>query len=295
LTDERNTTALAPALSATRRDFHTRDGTRMAFYADTSADGIPLLLVHSINAAPSAMEIKPLFEHFRSSRPVYAPDLPGFGASERRDRDYSPQFFAETLCDFVADIAPGKVDIVALSLSSEFAARAASLAPELFRSLTIISPTGFSERAPMNEATGARIVRVLRTPLLGSGLFRLLTVKPIIRYFLGLNFHGPVPAEMVNYATRTAHRPGAIHGPRAFLSGKLFDANATQALYAPLQLPGLVIHDQDPNVSFGKLPQFVEEHANWRAVRIAPTLGLPHFEKLDEVAAALEQFWAAID
>jgi pimeloyl-ACP methyl ester carboxylesterase len=293
LTDEGNTTALAPALSATRSNFHTRSGVKMAFYADTSADGIPLLLVHSINAAPSAMEMKPLFEYFRSTRPVYAPDLPGFGASERKDRDYSPQFFAETLCNFIEDIGARKIDVVALSLSSEFAARAAGLAPELFRSLALISPTGFSERPPMNEATGARIVRVLRTPLLGTGLFRLLTVKPSIRHFLGLNFHGPVSAEMVDYATTTAHRPGAIHGPRAFLSGKLFDADATRALYAPLQLPGLVIYDQDPNVRFDRLPGFVEEHANWRAVRIAPTLGLPHFEKLDEVASALQQFWAA--
>ena len=38
----------------------------------------PLLLIHSINAAGSAYEIKPLYEHYRRSRTVYALELPGF-------------------------------------------------------------------------------------------------------------------------------------------------------------------------------------------------------------------------
>ena len=41
-------------------------------------DTRPLLLLHSINASASAYEVKPLFEHYRQQRPVYAPDLPGF-------------------------------------------------------------------------------------------------------------------------------------------------------------------------------------------------------------------------
>ena len=32
---------------------------------------------------------------------------------------------------------------------------------------------------------------------------------------------------------------------------------------------------------------------NRRAVRIAPTKGLPHWEKLPETTAALDEFWAA--
>jgi hypothetical protein len=33
----------------------------MAYYSDTSVSGRPLVLLHSVNAAPSALEMKPLF------------------------------------------------------------------------------------------------------------------------------------------------------------------------------------------------------------------------------------------
>jgi hypothetical protein len=48
---------------------------RLTYYSAASATGEnlpPLLLIHSINAAGSAYEIKPLYEHYRQSRTVYA-------------------------------------------------------------------------------------------------------------------------------------------------------------------------------------------------------------------------------
>ena len=50
----------------------------LSYYRDGEPDAAPLLLVHSINAAGSAYEMKPVYDHFRSQRAVYAIDLPGF-------------------------------------------------------------------------------------------------------------------------------------------------------------------------------------------------------------------------
>ena len=74
-----------------------------------------MLLVHSINAAPSAMEMKPLFDHYRHRRPVYAPDLPGFGASERGDRPYTPELYADALAQFLEHVIRERADVVPLS------------------------------------------------------------------------------------------------------------------------------------------------------------------------------------
>ncbi|GIS01731.1 MAG: hypothetical protein CM15mP103_02820 [Gammaproteobacteria bacterium] len=41
----------------------------------------------------SAMEMRPLFEHYRDKRPVMAPDLPGFGLSDRPDVLYSSNMY----------------------------------------------------------------------------------------------------------------------------------------------------------------------------------------------------------
>jgi hypothetical protein len=59
--------------------------------------------------------------------------------------------------------------------------------------------------------------------------------------------------------------------------------------------PVLVLHDRDPNLNFDLLPEFVSGRDNWQVERIAPTLGLPHWEKPAETTAAMERFWARID
>ena len=82
------TSALPPAVDAALADWHSDGCGRVAFYADTAAgSGTPLLLLHSINAAPSAYEMKPLFEHYRGERGRRGNKLPrGFQRAERLER-----------------------------------------------------------------------------------------------------------------------------------------------------------------------------------------------------------------
>ncbi|MEL7374826.1 MAG: alpha/beta fold hydrolase, partial [Pseudomonadota bacterium] len=149
-----DTLDLPPAVDAERIEFEGRAG-RQSYYRD--GEGTPLILFHSINAAGSVFEVKPIFEHFRKTRRVYASDLPGFGFSDRSDRDYSVRLYTEAIHDLVDQVAGDTpVDALALSLSSEFLARAASERPERFRSLTLVTPTGFSRGADrLRAAEGA--------------------------------------------------------------------------------------------------------------------------------------------
>jgi pimeloyl-ACP methyl ester carboxylesterase len=283
---------LSPALDADCDQLDLEQSGRVCYYSDTRGTGRPLVLLHSVNAAPSAREMAPIFEHYRAERPVYAPDLPGFGRSDRSDRPYSPALYAATISEFMRQVVQRPADVVAFSLSSEFAARAAADVPALFRTLALISPSGFGKRQPPQGATGDRILRFLRLPGVGGGLFRALTSRASIRYFLGQSFHGQVPRELIDYAYETAHQPGARYAPFRFLSMKLFTAEAYTKLYEPLRLPVLVLYDKDPNISFERL-----DHArfqpNWQVRRIEPTRGLPHWEKPEETFAALDAFWGA--
>jgi len=283
---------LPDAVDADRRVLDSGTAGGLAYYQDTSAAGRPLVLVHSVNAAPSAFEMRPLFQEFRSRRPVYAPELPGFGFSDRSDRRYSPELFSSALADFLGQIVKEPADVVTFSLSSEFAARTALKNPDLVASLVLISPTGFGKRSLPSPTLSERLHKGLSLPFLSQGLFELLTSRPSIRYFLGQAFVGETPPEMIDYAYATSHQPGARYAPLYFLSGQLFTANATEQLYGKLTLPVLVIYDRDPNVSFDLLPGFVASHPNWRAARIAPTLGLPHWEKTGGTVSAMERFWS---
>jgi hypothetical protein len=62
--------------------------------------GRPLLLIHSVNAAASSAEVRPLEERYRHSRRVYSMDLPGFGLSERAPRPYSPRLMTDAVLAF---------------------------------------------------------------------------------------------------------------------------------------------------------------------------------------------------
>jgi len=289
---------LAPAMDAEQDSVMTRGG-RVSYYADRSATGRPLVLVHSINAAASAFEMKPLFERYRGTRPVFAPDLPGFGFSAREDRIYSPQLYAAALQDFLAQVVGEAADIVTLSLGGELAARAALADPSRVHSIAMISPSGLSSvRGPSSgtdQEKQRRLHARLASPLWGRALFDLLATRPSIRWFLQQSLVGKAPVEMVEYAYATAHQPGAEHAPLYFVSGLLFTPDARTALYARLDMPVLVVYDRDAYVRFDALPDHLKQHSNWRAARVAPSLGLPHWEHAAATTAAFDAFWAGIE
>jgi len=292
---------LTKALNSQRREIQLASAGRLNFYVGEQVKGRPLVLVHSVNAAASALEMKPLFEMYRLERPVYALDLPGYGFSDRAARNYSPEFFSDALSQFLQEVAGEPADVVALSLSSEFAARAAQTTPDLFRSLTMISPSGFTYRSEgrateqAGQGGGRRsIQRLLANPLWGQALYDLVASKMSLRFYLSQSFVGEVPDELLEYSYATSHQPGAMNVPFYFLSGQLFTRDALHELYIDLKVPTLILYDQDYYVRFDLLPELVRKNDLVEAVRISPTLGLPHWEQEGETKATLDDFWTKI-
>ena len=280
----------------------TRVG-RVSYYVDRRAsEGTrPLVLVHSVNAAASAYEMKPLFEQYRGTRPVFALDLPGFGFSERSNRIYSAQLYQDALIEFLDGIVGQPADVVALSMGSEFAARAAVVRPDLFHSLSMISPTGLGRLA---LSTGGRAMGgygldnalhpVLSLRLWALPLFDSITSRSCIAYFLKKNFLGHIPPGYTEYAYTTAHQPGAEYSPLYFLSGKLSTPQVIEQVYARLRVPSLAIYDRDPNTTFEELPNLLLMNPYWQAVRMVPSLGLPQFERTADTVELLNSFWHSL-
>ncbi|MGP9818927.1 alpha/beta fold hydrolase [Salinarimonas sp. NSM] len=286
---------LGPAVSGERRETRRRAG-RLSYYV--AGEGPPVLLIHSINAAASAYEMRPLHERLSTHRRVYTVDLPGYGFSDRSPRSYEIRLFTNAVLD-MADVirdahGPRAFDAVALSLSCEFLARAAREAPDAFASLAFVTPTGFSKGSHRKRAAPETPMRVpgmrsfLNAPW-GRPLFRGLTSERSIRYFLQRTFgRKDVPEDLVAYDWRTAHQPGAEHAPFAFLSGRLF-ARDVRDLFEDLTLPIYVLHGTK-----GDFKDFSE--ANWAIARrnwlfsAFDTGALVHFEKPDEFLGAYQRF-----
>lgn len=292
-----NDVPLSHALDAERHEIATSDAGTISYYADRRVEGRPLVLLHGIHAAGSSYDVRPLFEAFRGQRPVYALDLPGFGFAERGARPYRPETYVHAIEHMLRQLTTSDgVDVVALSLTCEYAAKVAVEMPELVRSLALISPTGFSSpqevkrlqrRARRGDNTRAEWIS--GSPA-GRVLYEALATKPSIRYFLRRSFEGRIDKGMLSYAYTTSHQPGAYRAPMAFVSGALFPAGNPLNTYARVRVPVLVLYDQDPYTGFGELASFAAEHPNYKPVRVPHTRGLPQFDAPEQTNEALRTF-----
>jgi pimeloyl-ACP methyl ester carboxylesterase len=263
----------------------------------------PLLLVHSVNAAASAYEVRPLYEHYRAARVVYAPDLPGFGFSERSDREYTPRLMTDAVLAMVDEIrqihGPAPIDALAVSLSCEFVARAAVEVPDAFRTVALVSPTGFDRSAPRRgppESTRGMpwLRRIFTFPLWSEAFFDLLTNRASIRFFLRKTWGSKAIDEgLLDYDCITTRQLGARFAPYWFVSGFLFSDDVTR-LYESLEIPVWMAHGERGDFVDYRYKRALEGHPNW-TFAVFPTGALPHFEVLDAFTAAYGTFLARVD
>lgn len=90
--------------------FNSRYG--KIFY-DMTGKGYPLLLVHGINAGSSNFEWRNNYLELSKYFTVYAPDLPGFGKSEKQPIQYTAPIYTYDIHQFIRHVIKQPVCIVA--------------------------------------------------------------------------------------------------------------------------------------------------------------------------------------
>ncbi len=293
---------LPHAVSGERFEFASDAGRLSAYVA---GEGPPMLLVHSINASASAAEMRPLHQHYLQTRTVLSVDLPGYGFSDRSDRDYSPRLMTDAVHAAIGQLrrrcGAQPIDALALSLSCEYLARAAVEAPDHFRSVALVSPTGFRGLREWRGSPGSTrgkpwLYKALRGPgnRWGAGLFRALTRPGVIRYFLGRTWGSKAIDEgLYEYDVLTTKMPGAEHAPLHFLSANLFSADI-HTIYERLALPVWMSHGVRGDFTDYRGKVIVEGRPNWR-LSVFPTGALPYFEVTQDFRAAYDEFLAVAD
>ena len=293
---------LPPALEGERRAFTGRRAGRLSYYVAGPAvsDGAaPLLLIHSINAAASAYEVRPLFDHYRQQRRVYALDLPGFGFSERSRRDYTARLYTDAVLDMLDEITREAgnvpVDALALSLSSEFLARAATEQADRFATVALVSPTGFRKDDSFYGASGSSrglpfLNKLYEFPLWSGAFFDLLNSRASQRYFLAKTFgsNEAIDQGLLEYDYVTAHQPGAQHAPYGFISAIPFSADINR-VYDMIEPPVWLAHGVRGDFTDYGGTHKLAARPRWE-LRVFQTGGLPYFERPDEFFAAYDGF-----
>lgn len=248
-----------------------------------TGQGAPLVVVHGIDASASTFELRRNLQVLGQDFRVYAPDLLGFGLSERPNHRYSADTYIELLADFLRDIVGVPAHLLASSLSSAYAVRVAHEQPDSVRSLVLICPTGMG-RLSDPPTRGQRIADLLfGLPLLGRWLFAGLASRPSVRYFLRtLTYHdsAAITPEVLDIYHHSAQRPGARWAPQAFVGGRL-NLDIRDA-FAALRQPVLLAWGKEARTTpLTDAPAFLER--NPRAVlKVFEQAALvPHDERAD--------------
>lgn len=199
-------------LSGTQQTYRWR-GMDIAYTETGDPDDTTVVLLHGVNIVGSSQEFGAVFDRLAEQYHVVAPDLPGFGHSDRPPLRYSAPLYEDFVAAFV-----GEYDEPAVIASSLTAAYAAADAEEATH-LLLICPTtaAFEPRRPW-------LRELFRTPVIGTALFNLAVSKPSIRHASeDHGYYDPanVTDERVDYQWRLAHQEGARFAPAGFVAGEL--------------------------------------------------------------------------
>jgi len=273
-----------PTLDGTHHTYRWR-GFDIAYTESGDPDAQDLVFVHGVNAAGSSHEFEALFDRLADDYHVIAPDLPGFGHSDRPPLTYSASLYTTFLRDFLGDESESPM-VVGSSLSGAYVAGAATSAdgetgPDV-AGLVLVCPT-------TDSIPGERVwLRTLvRSPLVGEAIFNLLVSTVSIRknqadngYYDMANYD----AETMAYEWATSHQPGARYAPASFVSGHLdpdFDlADRLSDFDGPITL----VWGADAETTPLSTGRDIAQAADVWLISVKQAKLLPHVEHPDEVA-----------
>jgi pimeloyl-ACP methyl ester carboxylesterase len=123
------------AIAAIEPEFRTVDGVRIRY---AESDGPPERTVLLTSPWPeSVYAFAPIWASLAEHARLFAVDLPGFGASERRDDLLSPRAMGGFLAELIAEADLGTPHIVAPDVGTSAALFAAAVHPERLASVIV--------------------------------------------------------------------------------------------------------------------------------------------------------------
>jgi len=263
---------LPPPLPGEQRTYRWR-GFDVAYTEAGDPDDPDLVLLHGINAAASSHEWKKVVEPLVEEYHVVAPDLPGFGRSDRPPLTYSAALYETFVRDFLDDVVDDAV-VVAASLTGAYVA---SVADDVDASgYVLICPTA-------TTIPGERVwLRTLvRSPVVGETLYNLVVSEPSIRYFH--DDHGyydvsNLDDETVDYEWQTAHQSGARFAPASFVSGHLDSDVDLASTLADVDVPVTLVWGQEAEMPPLSTGRELADDADVRLVSIGESALVPYAE-----------------
>jgi pimeloyl-ACP methyl ester carboxylesterase len=264
----------------------TARGVRMRVIEAGEGRGAPLVLIHGL--LTSHFVFDEVIEAFAQNFHVIAPDLPGFGASEKPSPSryaYGVETFAEAVADLIAAYGVGRANVLGHDLGGAVGITLAAQHAELVTRLVVTGPLCYAH--PTN-----RRLRSALWPVLGSVIFKQLFGRRSFRtYFKDEVFSDGfnTPNDRIDRFYEDFNTPSARESAYAVLRAML-DTRPIVARVARIRHPTLVTWGRDDRI-------FPVSHAP-KLIRQIPQARLelfdaghsPQEERPDEFVASVTEF-----
>jgi len=267
---------LPPALDGRQEQYRWR-GMDVAYTEAGDPDDPDLVVLHGINAAGSSGEFREIFEALADDYHVVAPDLPGFGRSDRPPLNYSSTLYTEFVDDFLAQFDSPAVIASSLTAAYTLGALTTGRTEHDVSDLLLICPTAIAGPQPPKQW----LRELIRTPVVGEAFFNLIASKPSIRYFnADHGYYDPtkVTEEWQDYEWQAAHQPNARFAPASFISGYLNSDVDLAGAIRSLDAPTTIVWGRDADITPLSDGRELADEADATLVVFDRALLLPHVE-----------------
>lgn len=251
-----------------------------------NGDGAPVVLLHGLFVDHSSWSdvIDQLSNDFR----LVAPDLPGFGDSEKPSPSrfpYGVDAFAETIADLYAGLELGRAALVGHALGGAVALTLAAHHPELVSRLVLVDSLCYATRPDITR-------RIVHTPIVGGFMFKQLWGRTAFRTFFRdamLSPHADVPSDRIDRYYEIFNEPMARNSTLATLRGT-GDTRSLVAQTTRIKTPTLVVWGRADRLYPAGFGQRLAREIRGAGFELVDAGHCPHQERPRELAAIIRRF-----
>ena len=251
-----------------------------------TGEGPPLVLIHDLFVSHLEWHrvLAQLSLHFR----VFAPDLPGFGESEKPSSSrypYGISSFAEAMVDMIAGLELGRVSVLGHSLGGAVAITLAAEHPELVDRLVLVDAMSYPFRLDLKH-------RLQLVPLIGGLLWKQLFGRGAFRrYFRDIVFSPgfPMPLEQVDRYYEHFNSPLGRESAYAVLQA-IRDTRPIVARLTRITAPTLVMWGREDRMLPPSFGQRLAREIVGARLDVLDTGHAPHEERPEEFVRSVSRF-----
>jgi len=119
-------------------------------YYHAGENGSSILLLHGGGSDTASLSWRLAIPTLASSHRVYAPNLPGYGQTDRPDIAYTNDYYVQFVCDFMEAAGLERAALVGISMGGGISIGMTLEYPERVDRLVLVDSYGLQRKAPMH-------------------------------------------------------------------------------------------------------------------------------------------------